>query len=326
MNTSSEPGDAVHDDGSVGVGGSGSAQGSVILRSQMTLATVLIVATLGSTATWLLGDSRQDFLATGIYFVLIPGFLAALVSVIPISRTQTGMGLFRGTTIGILASAIVLREGFICVLIALPLVLPIVGIAVYAVRSIRRGPQLMIPLLLIGLSGEGIVFRPPTNLEVTRQRTVQASRSEIDHSFHQPAFLPTVEPLVLRAGFPTPIAVDGRTARVGDRTTVRFDGGGRLDLVLAERNQRSLTWDVVDDTTPIAGWLALHRVTVTWKDGTGRRVDSTDLRVTIEFERLLAPALYFDPIERWGVGEMGEVILDMVTRNLEAPPVDGDSS
>lgn len=329
MSTSPGPGDAANDE-PVGVRGSASARGLVILRSQMTLATVLIVATLGSTATWLLGDNRQEFLATGIYFVLIPGLLAALVSLIPLSRNQTGMGLFRGTTIGILASAIVLREGFICVLIALPLVLPIAGLAVYSVRSIRRGRQLMIPLLLIGLSGEGIVFHPPTHIDVTRERTVEASWSQVDEIFQRPASLPTIEPLLLRAGFPTPIAVDGDTSRVGDRTVVRFDGGGRLELVLVERNQRSLTWEVVNDTTPIAGWLALRLVTVEWDDtewddASDRRADSTELRVAIRFERILAPAFYFDPIERWGVGEMGDVILDMMTRSLDVRPVHGDS-
>ncbi len=306
------------DDDHEGMEQPGLGRGLVVRRSQVTLATILIVATLGTTAMWLMGEDRERFLATGIYFVLVPGLLAALVSVIPISRNQTRLGVFQGTTIGILASAIVLREGFVCVLIALPLVLPIAGLVVYAVRSVRRGPQLMIPFLLVVLSGEGIVFHPSTNIDVVRERTVTASPSDIEAVFERPASAPAVEPLLLRAGFPRPTAVDGEASDVGDRVTVRFDSGGRLELELVERRRRSLTWVVVDDTSPVAGWLTLHRVEVAWDDSDDGPPDATDIQVALEFDRMLAPAFYFDPLERWGVGELGEVILDMVVGGLEA--------
>ncbi len=285
-----------------------------IRRSQWTLFSILVVATFGSVAMWLMGSRRELFLASGIYFVLVPGLLAALVSIIPFGRNQTRTGVVRATTIGILASAIILREGFICVLLALPLIIPIVALAAWMFGPPDdRAPRYVIPILFLGLSAEGVVYQPPTTIEVTRSRIMEAAPGEIQTVFGGPARLPSIEPLLLRLPFPTPTTVDGRATAIGDRLTVHFSPGGRLEMELVEQRSTAMVWAVVDDTTPLADWMALHRIEITWT-GTA---STTAVDVTIEFDRALAPAFYFDPLQRWGVGEMAEVMLDMVARNLD---------
>lgn len=307
-----------------------SRQRRPIQSEQWTLFTVLIVATLGSIAVWMMAGDRRQFLSTGIYFVLVPGLLAALVSIVPFARHQTGLGIVRGTTIGILATAIVIREGFVCVVIALPLILPVVALTAWAFgKSKPRGPRYMIPIMLLGLSSEGIAYQPPTIIDVSRSRLVDATPTEIDEVLRGPAALSSIEPVLFRLPFPSPTAVDGQAARIGDRLVVTFDSGGRLELELVERSYRRSVWVVVGDTTPLADWMALRRVEMVW---TGQDADTepadpedaenadaaTEVGIEIEFDRALAPALYFDPVERWGVGEMAEVLLDMLVHNLDS--------
>ena len=297
-----------------------------IQPAQYRLSAAVLVATLGSTALWMLNSNRDSFLRTGIYFVLVPGLLAAFVAVVPFTRHQTGFGVARGTTIGILFSALFLREGFICVLVALPLIIPVVILV--AVVSRRSDPdqgrnlRVIIPLALLGLSGEGVLYELPREVEVTESRLVEFSADELDAALSETAELPAIEPLFLRLPFPKPVSTygvisDGATenrsgSEIGDATFVVFDTGGHLEFTVTDRTDRSVRWAITDRATPMAEWMRFDDCLLTWTD----TPEGLEVTVSITFERHLAPAVYFDPLERWGVGEMAEVLLDMVEHNL----------
>ena len=285
-----------------------------IRAAQWRLFAFLVVTMFGATAAWAVGGD-SGLWQSGVYFIFIPGSMAALLAILPLPAGQTGYGVARGTTIAIFASAILVREGFICVLIALPLIIPVVALVAWSNRRIRQGGRaaLLAPLLLVGISAEGVAYELPDHVVVHEVRVLESTPEALDASLDQPAVLPDLEPLLFALPFPEPVAFTGIGSDVGDRRIVEFDAG-RLVLEVTERTEHSITWTIADNTTPLADWMTINDVRLTWQE----RPEGLELRMAIDFDRELAPAIYFDPVERWGVGEMAEVLLDMIESNLDA--------
>ena len=281
---------------------------------QWTLFSIIVIAMFGAVAAWTLNGAGVAFWESGVYFILIPGSMAALLSIAPLRAGRTSYGVARGTTIAILASAILLREGFICVLMALPLIIPIIALVTWAARPDGRSRySLLVPLLLVGASAEGIAFELPKNVEVTEVRVIDATPDQLNESLDGRAELPEIEPLLFALPLPAPVDFVGEGSDLGDRRIVEFEMG-RLVLEVTQRTNDSITWSIAENTTPLAGWMTLHDVRMFWTPTDA----GLELHMTITFDRELAPAFYFDPLERWGVGEMAEVLLDMIEVNIDA--------
>lgn len=285
-----------------------------IQPTQWKLFTLLVIAMICSVALWSGQDSTVggNFWRSGAYFILIPGSMAAAIALLPWSKNSTGFGAFRASTISVLATAIVIREGFICVLMVLPLVLPVLAIVVYSVRRADRKRMFLIPFLLAGVSGEGIVYELPSTVAVQETRILDADGDAVLAAFAAPGELPEIKPLLFKLPFPKPTAFTGGGNRLGDTHTVQFSDMGVLDLEITKATPTSLTWSVTQDTTPIADWMTIHELTARWVETDA----GLEFTMTVEFDRALAPAFYFDPLQRWGVGEMAEVLTDMLATNL----------
>jgi hypothetical protein len=68
-------------------------------------------------------------------------------------------------------------------------------------------------------------------------------------------------------------------------------------------------FSIDDDTTMLSRWVDLERAVVTWEP-----VDDHHTRVTwrLEYRRLLSPTLYFAPLQRFGMGEAADYLLDSI--------------
>lgn len=285
-------------------------------RAQLKLATILGVALAGS----ILGHWALDnnFAETGIYFVAIPALMAIALTLIPIRGTEgAGFGTTRGTLIAILASALLVREGIICVIMAAPLIFLVIGLVRLANRSFghkkegRRQAAWAIPMMLIAGSADGVVYELPTAISVTETRVIDATADEFVASLGRQGQLPEIEPLLFALPFPAPTEFLGEGLGIGDTRTVIFGDAGSIDLTIDERTDNSITWTFTENTTPLAEWMIIHRATATWTD----TAEGLAVTLTIDFDRALSPAFYFDPLQRWGVGEMAEVLLDMMAHN-----------
>ena len=103
--------------------------------------------------------------------------------------------------------------------------------------------------------------------------------------------------------------IDGSGLETGDKWRIHFAGGegkpGDLSAEVIESGPTRIRVARVSDTSHIAHWLD-------WKDaewtiapsGTGSRVT-----LSMRYRRLLDPAWYFKPIERYGVKIAGEYFL-----------------
>jgi hypothetical protein len=138
--------------------------------------------------------------------------------------------------------------------------------------------------------------------QVVEERIISASPQQVEDALFTPPRLGSKLPFYLRLGFPRPVSATLSGERPGDRYVIHFAGGegkpGDLTLEIKEHHAGLLSFRAVSDTSHVAHWLKWEDSRVEWEP-----VDASHTRVrwTLGYERLLDPAWYFRPWERYAV-------------------------
>jgi hypothetical protein len=287
--------------------------------SQLTMVVVILILEGAALAYHLL--VRHHLEQTSALFIGLPAILAIALSLAPHSKTALGMAM-KGTTLAILMSGVLLGEGFICILLASPLfylVAAIIGALIDHAKKTRNRSYCLALLPLLPMCFEGVTEKLsfPRDETVVVEKEVAASASDVELTLSR---LPRVDkplPFFLRLGFPRAVETDGCGLNRGDRRRIHFAGGegkpGDLLLGVAESDPGRVEFHVLSDQSKIAHWLEWKESIVSWSPaGEGR----TRVTWTLRYRRLLDPAWYFGPWERYGVRLAGEVLID----SLATPP------
>ncbi|MBK1826867.1 hypothetical protein JIN81_07540 [Haloferula rosea] len=253
---------------------------------------------------------------TALMFIGLPTLLAVLLAYLPASKTATGM-IMRGITLFLLLLGILFIEGFICIVMAAPLFYAIgfiIGIFVdrsRVQRDMNRFRVVILPVLLL-MSLEGVtgwLSFPRDEVVVVEQWTSMKPEEAWEELSVGPDFDLSRLPLFLRMGFPMPREIDGTGLEVGDNWRIHFAGGegkpGDLTAEVVVSGEGRARVVKQDDTSHIAHWLD-------WQEAEWELIPErggTRVRLTMRYERLLDPAWYFKPIERYGVRKAGEYFL-----------------
>ena len=250
---------------------------------------------------------RVGLSQTGAFFVGLPAILAITVALSPRAKTLTGM-TFKAVTFGLLLSGVLLGEGFVCIVMAAPLFyLVALPIAAAVQRARDRGSPpgrayalVVAPVMLLSLEGVFDATTLPVANRVAATVTVHAGPDEVEAALASvPAFDEPLPAFLHQARFPRPVGAEGSGLEVGATRRIMFSspmGLAPLDLRVVERGPNMVVFTVDADRTPIAGWMALRRATITWS---GAPQSSTRVRWELEFDRALSPAFYFAPLERY---------------------------
>jgi len=204
---------------------------------------------------------------------------------------------------------------------ALPLIIPIIALVTYTSRRMRRPSGrihnfALVPLILVLLGAEGVVYDYDTRSVVTESRILEADHETLLATFNESGQLPTFEPLMFKLPFPRPTSFENEGVELGDLQKVWFGAESVLVLEVTGRTDSSIEWSAVEDTTPMSDWMTFRTIEATWVENDEGLLFS----LTIEFDRRLAPAFYFGPLQRWGVSQMADVLIDMVETNLPVTP------
>lgn len=247
---------------------------------------------------------------TALLFVGIPALLAVVVACTPKAKTLIG-GTLKATTLFLLLSAPLLGEGFICILMAAPIfyavALGIAGIITLIQTSAKNRKQNILPCLaLIGILPMALEGSRPAlsfNREeaVTARRVVHATTEEVEGALSQSPRTNLSIPFFFKS-FPRPTEAHGAGLKPGDLRSVHFAGGeghpGDVVLRVVDSAPGHARFEAVSDKSKVAHWLAWEYADVRWQ-----RIDSTHTQVewTLGYRRLLDPAWYFRPWERYAV-------------------------
>jgi hypothetical protein len=260
---------------------------------------------------------------TSAMFIGLPAILAIGVALLPRSESATA-AIVKVLSIFLLLSGVLLGEGFICILMATPLVLGMGAIIGVIIDNNRRpGARLLVvvPVMLLGLEGTSPQLSFPREEVVAVEKIVSASPADVRSRLAATPRFRTPLPLYLRLKFPLPASCQGSGLQPGALRVIHFAGGegkpGDLVMRVAESDETHVTFEAVRDTSHVAHWLR-------WEES---RVDLAELapgrtrvRWTIQFRRDLDPAWYFGPWERYAVRLAAGYLLDNVANPAAAPP------
>lgn len=278
----------------------------------------------------LLGE--YNFHETALLYVGIPFFIALLlIQVRDPDETMSLKKRYQNRLIDafiiMLGSSVVLFEGFVCVVMAMPIYLFIILI-MFLFDSIRekakkRGRSTLniqvLPLLIIASAFEGLSpeLSFNRNEQVVVTRVVQSSISDIKQNLIQPMDLQKSRPWFLTL-FPMPYKIEAGSLTPGDvhKIHIRYyrwfvtnvhEGRILLEISAVEENRIKTTF--LEDSSYLSNYLHLQ--------GTEIQLDKIDaqhtrITLTIDFERTLDPYWYFAPIERYGVSTAANFLISEV--------------
>lgn len=243
---------------------------------------------------------------TSALFIGIPALIAAICVLTPKPESATGTAV-KAVTIFLCISGLLLGEGFICILMAAPifyLVAIVVGCAMDHNKKRGHLYSCMVLVFVLPFTTEGTT---PTlsfarQEQVVQERVVAASPQQVEAALLAAPRLDSKLPFYLRLGFPRPVSATVSGARPGDKYVIHFAGGegkpGDLTLEINEHRPGLLSFHAVSDTSHVAHWLKWEESRVEWEP-----VDPSHTRVrwTLRYQRLLDPAWYFKPWERYAV-------------------------
>jgi hypothetical protein len=292
---------------------------------------VLAVVNIAYRLVYATGASHSAALYVGV-----PTLLAIGLALLPRHKSATGM-ILKGSTLAVLIACVVLPEGILCLLFVLPLI-GVIGVIVGGTidadrrHKRRQGPKLMmvgLPLML--LSFEGVIGSPfDAHDAVQSSIVVEANPSQVANALASTPRFDTLMPTFLTIGFNRPVSATGSGVAPGDGRTIEFTGGSHDDhplrvfgltrtrsvdhhadmhLTVVESTEGRLVFSIDHDDTMLARWVDLERAIVTWEP-----VDDHHTRVTwqLEYRRLLYPTLYFAPLQRFGMSEAADYLLDSI--------------
>jgi len=255
-------------------------------------------------------------------FIGLPAFLAIATAFIPPAKSYTGTAM-KSITIFLCLSGILLGEGTICILMAAPIFYA-VGLVYGLLCDFRRKrdekkngkkdqllPALIV-VLFLPMSVEGV--RPETSFDreelIVVEHVVFADNATVESNLAKPLRVTTALPRYLQMGFPKPVMALGSGLNVGDGRVVHFAGGegapGDLAVRIVERGEGHVKLVCVTDTSHVAHWLDWESVNIYWHP---MQAQQTHVRVEIRYRRLLDPAWYFRPWERYAVKLTGEYLI-----------------
>lgn len=272
---------------------------------------IIVVILVITTITFrLLNDLHLE--QTSILFVGIPALLTLLL--IKYTKTpKTAYGTaFYVTTLFLLMCGILLGEGLVCIIIMAPIFYGIVALIIFLATYIKSKNKLhsfiLIPVLLFVADVGNINSIPEINSIETKM--VINTNSQLSSLNNQPDFLQNF-PTFFKIGFPKPISIKGKGINIGDSRKIEFlsntKGIGILHLKVKQKNENTLIYEVIEDTTHMNHWLTINEVIVKIENLENK---TSIVTWTTKFTCDLGPSWYFKPLEKYAVNIMNKHLID----------------
>ena len=221
-----------------------------------------------------------------------------------------------------LATSIVLREGFVCVIFFFPIYFIIVSL-VYAI-STGSGDKtklrsVALPLVIVIMSFEGtsgfLSFERSSSVQVSRVTSL--SIDEIKENLAKPFDLDKRRHWMLSI-FPMPYHIEAGSLNAGDihkiktryhRWFVTNTHEGEAELLIHHVDADSIRTRMLSDTTYFSSYLKLYGTQITFQS---LETGETEITLQIDFERKLDPAWYFQPVQKFGVSKMANFLINEI--------------
>ncbi|MBX7541653.1 hypothetical protein [Qipengyuania sphaerica] len=277
---------------------------------------VRIVFACGVAAIVLRTLLDSDFATSTLVYILVPFvFSAALYFLVPSAKGEGVVADFlnhlRIVTIGFLLTSAFLFEGFICVLMFMPIYYFLATLAfVFAWLLKRREDKnrlqvVAIPALVLVAAAEGLI--PATTFEREEAQTFSAyspqSVAELKANMAEPITFSGERHWFLKL-FPLPDRVEASSLAAGDVHKLHFTyrrwgftnvHKGEMHVKITEVGTRTIATEITRNDSYLANYLDVHGTRIRFEpvaDG------GTKIHLTVLSRRTLDPVWYFGPVQQ----------------------------
>lgn len=229
----------------------------------------------------------------------------------------------RYSLIIMLGSSVILLEGFLCVVMFMPIYFLVIFIVflikqAYEKNKGRSNMHLhILPLILIVSASEGI--HPSLSFdrynEVTSSKVVNVSIDQIKRNLVRPVELEQSRNWLLTL-FPMPYQTEIGPLNEGEIHTIHYryhrwfvtnTHEGYTKMKVAEVSDNRIRLEMLEDTSYLSNYLKAHGTEINMKALDSGR---TEVKLTIKYDRLLDPAWYFDPLQAYATKQLGTYLIE----------------
>jgi hypothetical protein len=236
-----------------------------------------------------------------------------------------GLVMLRDGTIIMLATSAILFEGFLCVMMFLPIFWIAMGLVLVSTYFAERQREkygmkvYALPALLVVLAVEGVSPQLSFSRDevVTRSLVVDASPVAIRAHLAKPIRFAERDNLFLSL-FPLPDGAFTGSLNQGDVHRLHFTyrrwfvtnvHKGEMHVRLAEVSDRRIRTEIIRNDAYLSHYMAVH----------GTQVDlvplpdgRTRVSLSVRYTRLLDPNWYFGPMQRYAIEKSADYLLGNV--------------
>ena len=269
-----------------------------------------------------------DKFHTGLLYIAIPFALSlALYYLTPFTDGTTWKKRFwnnlRTTMIIMFAASLILMEGYVCMVMFLPIFFFITFVAFISCYIWHRCKKdsinaYALPIIVMLLSLEGVTDATTLNRynEVIYTQMIEADVDTIRKTISQPIKLEGDRHWILSI-FPMPNYIGTVSLNEGvirqynfvyHRWFVTNTHRGSLNVKFSEVSDNHIK-TTIEDSSYIANYMRLHGTEFSFEPISDTQ---TKVTLTITFDRILDPIWYFEPLERFAVKKGAEYFVNEI--------------
>lgn len=258
-------------------------------------------------------------------FVLLPIVLGLSLGALP-SKPLAITGFIICLIVFLFGLVTMGLEGFICVIMILPVVLPLIflgGIVMHLVKryhkikAAEKLPVLILPLFIFLLGA------PIEKLMVTDKKKVIEVRSEITLPFSNQQVYDAIKsvdtliadkPFLMKIDLPVPQKCVLEKEEVGGLRTCYFSGGRIIEKITELEKGKVLKMDVIKYELTGRKWLGFKEAIYLFDSIS---IDQCKMTRITTYTSELRPRFYWEPIERLGIEQEHQYVFDNLINDLK---------
>jgi hypothetical protein len=237
---------------------------------------------------------------------------------------------YLGLAIGLLIFIILLLagklEGIVCVVMTIPIVIPLVWLGVLTNSYLtKRGiikqrhnlNVMVLPLLITLLSApiEKYFYTDKIEIiEVKTERIYPYTTEQVYNAIKSVDTLIAEKPFLMKLDLPVPQKCILEKEEVGGQRTCYFEGGTITERITELEKAKVLRMDVIDYKLTGRKWLGFKEA-IYYFEIVGK--DSCKMTRITTYTSVLKPRIYWQPLEKLGISQEHDYVFDNLANDLK---------
>lgn len=260
-----------------------------------------------------------------VVFVMLPLSLGIAIGALPFKK-WANLGLLVGLIIFIVLLLAGGLEGFVCVIMSIPIIIPFIALGVLINKFlIEKGifkptnnvKVLVLPLIitLFGMPIENYFSsNEPEIIEVRTERIYAYTTEQVYDAIKSVDTLIAEKPFLMKLDLPIPNKCILEKEEVGGLRTCYFSGGTITERITELEKAKVLRMDVIDYKLTGRKWLGFKEA-IYYFDKVGQ--DSCKMTRITTYTSVLKPRIYWQPLENIGISQEHDYVFDNLSNDLK---------